>query len=173
MKKSEIEVGKDYAYQYRRNDTDSTYGITRATVTGFTTSYGGAPMVQVDIHRTRWDWDYDENHNRIEDSQKRVDYLEPRKVTLITIVGQYEEELARREALANKRTTEREEYERQSAIRKQWKKDNYDPAMRELIAELSHITRKGYINEDTSLREFDLEQIQAITETLRKVMVNA
>jgi len=173
MKKTDIEIGKDYAYQYRRNDTDSTYGIARATVTGFTTSWGGAPMVEVAIHRTRWDYEYDSEYKRVNGSEKKVNYTEPRKVTLLSLVGEYDEEVARREALEIQRSADMQERERQSAIRKQWKKDTYNPAMAELISELSHVTRKGYINEDTRLSEFDLEQIQAITEALRKVKVYA
>jgi hypothetical protein len=173
MKKADIEVGKDYAYQYRRNDTDSTYGITRATVTGFTTSYGGSVMVLVDIHRTRWDYEYDEKYNRIPDSGKQVDYKESRKVTLLSIVGEYEAEKTRREALAIQRTADTKERERQYEIRKQWEKDIYEPAMAELRAELAIITGKSYIDEDTRLREFDIEQVKAITEALRKVKVYA
>jgi hypothetical protein len=173
MKKADIEIGKDYAYQYRRNDTDSVHGIARATVTGFGSSWGGAVMVEISIHRTRWEYEYDTDYKRIEGSEKRVEYTEPRKVALLTIVGEYEQEKARREAFAIQRTAEMKEYERLREIRKQWKADNYDPAMKELRAELAIITGKSYISEDTRLNEFDIDQIKAITEALRKVMVSA
>jgi hypothetical protein len=94
-------------------------------------------------------------------------------VALLTIVGEYEQEKARREALAIQRTAEIKEYERLREIRKQWKADNYDPAMKELRAELAIITGKSYIDENTRLNEFDIDQIKSITEALRKVMVNA
>lgn len=173
MKKSDIEIGKEYAYQRNRNDVDSTYGIDRATVTGFTTSFNGSPMVQIEIHRVRWDYDIDENYRRIAGTDRKVEYRDARKVTLSTIVGEYEAEKTRREALQEKLLADRKESERLYEIRKQWKRDNYDPAMQELRAELAIITGKGYIHEDTKLKDFDLEQIQAITEALRKISVTA
>lgn len=173
MKKAEIEIGKEYAYQRNRNDEDKTYGIERATVTGFTSSYNGAPMVQIEVHRLRWEYDYTNDWKKVQGSERQVNYKDTKKVTLSTIVGEYEAEKARRDALAIKFTQEQEENRRLKAIRDQWKAENYEPAMAELIAELSHITQKGYVHSGTKLSEFDLEQIKAITEALRKVSVTA
>lgn len=172
MKKNEIKIGGEYAYQRNRNG-NSLYDIERATVTKFTESYGGAPMVEIEIKRKRWDYDLDENWNKVTGSEREVEYLDIKKVPLSTIIGEYETEHARIVAEGIKRSEQREEERRLSQIHNQWKKDVYDPAMKELITELSHITRKGYITERTELQNFDLEQIKAITEALRKVMVEA
>ena len=91
MKQSDIQLGSDYGYQRNRVRAS----IQRATVKGFTSSLRGAPLVEIDIHETRYIYKYDQEGRAIKDSGHLKECLIHREVPLSTIVGPYDQVIAR------------------------------------------------------------------------------
>jgi hypothetical protein len=167
MKQAEIVIGKDYAYQSRKNG-ESASDIERATIKGFTHSFGGAPMVEIDIKRHRWEHEYTADWKRIEGSQHRVDYIDSRKVTLSTIRGDWDTEHSKRVEADAIRLESARKADEAYKIRQEEKRTTYDPALREMLQEIVKIEGKGYISGWDRLETLTLKQVTAITEALRK-----
>lgn len=167
MKKADIAIGNDYAYQRDRNG-ERVHHIERATIVRFTESWQGAPMVEIEIHRTRWEWDYDENYSRIENTARAVPYKDTKTVPLSTIRGDWETELAKRKEADKVREANFIKAEEARKIREEEHRTVYAPAMRELLTEIMKLPEAGYVSEYDALKSFNVETVKAITEALRK-----
>jgi len=161
MKVSDIEIGKAYAYQRNRSESDRLHGIQQAIVTGFTTSHGGSKMIKIELTDNRWEYDYDDKYNRIPDSGRRVDYKISTEVTAMTIVGDWETESARRQAWEIQDKADQEERE----IARQAHKAIHDPAMNELRKAIQRVTGR-YVSEYDRIGSLPTEALIAITEAL-------
>jgi len=168
MKKTEIVIGNDYAYQSRKNG-ESASDIERATVTGFTNSWGGAPMVEIEIKRHRWEHEYTADWKRIEGTQHKVDYIDSKKVTLSTIRGDWETEYNKRLKADEIRKEQRIKHEEANKIIQEERRTIFNPALAEMIEEISKTdTNARWISGWDRLETLSLTQVKAITEALRK-----
>lgn len=166
MKQSDIQLGADYGYQ--RNRVRGS--IQRATVKGFTSSLRGAPLVEIDIHETRYVYKYDQEGRAIKDSGHQALTLTRREVPLSTIVGPYDQVIAEQleKAEANRVLTEQWEAERIKAA--EYDRNVFQPALIQLTKVIEEVTGRSYVHGNDKLNSFKLEQVQALTEALRKAV---
>lgn len=167
MKKTEIVIGNDYAYQSRKNG-ECASDIERATVTGFVNSWGGAPMVEIEIKRHRWEHEYTADWKRIEGTQHKVDYIDSKKVTLSTIRGDWETEYNKRLKTDEIRREQQIKQDEANKIRQEEKRTTYDPALKEMFEEIVKIDGKKWFSDWDKFGSLSLTQVKAITEALRK-----
>lgn len=167
MKKADIAIGNDYAYQRDRNG-ERVHHIERATIVKFTESWQGAPMVEIEIHRNRWEWDYDENYSRIENTARPVAYKDAKTVPLSTIRGDWETELAKRTEADKIREANFIKAEEARKVQEEERRTVYAPAMRALLDEIMKLPESGYVSEYKTLGSLKVETVKAITEALRK-----
>lgn len=167
MKKADILIGNDYAYQRDRNG-ERAHDIERATIIKFTESWQGAPMVEIEIHRSRWECDYDQNYTRIPNTERKVDYKDPKTVPLSTIRGDWDTEFTKRKEADKVRQENFVKAEEARKIREEERRTVYAPAMSALLDEIMKLPEAGYVSEYKTLGSFNLETVKAITEALRK-----
>lgn len=156
MKRTELVVGAELAYQRRTNGTDSTFDIEKAVVLATEphenryrgrelrpVSKGNGVLVKIErrmFGEMKW-------------------YTEV--VQLSTLVGNYTAEIARREALSAAEKVRREQWEAQKAAHHA----EFDPALQAMMAQIKGTTGK-YVSDYTELRKLPLEVVQAITAAL-------
>ena len=167
MKKADILIGNDYAYQRDRNG-ERAHDIERATIVKFTDSYRGAPMVEIEVHRSRWECDYDENYKRIPSTERKVDYIDVKKVPLSTIRGDWETEYNKRVQEDKVRAENFVKAEEARKIREEERRTVYAPAMSALLDEIMKLPNVGYVSQYKTFDSLDIETVKAITEALRK-----
>jgi hypothetical protein len=167
MKKAEIAIGNDYAYQRDRNG-DRTHHIERATIVKFTESWGGAPMVEIEIHRTRWDYDIDENYNKVPNTDRKVAYVDVKKVPLSTIRGDWDTEYTKRTEEDKVRAENFVKAEEARKIREEERRTVYAPALNAMLDEIMKLSNAGHISQMSRFDSLKVETINAITEALRK-----
>ncbi len=167
MKKADILIGNDYAYQRDRNG-DKAYHIERATIVKFTESWGGAPMVEIELPRTRWDYDIDEHYNRVPNTERQVHYKETKKVPLSTIRGDWDTEYNKRVEEDKVRQENFIKAEEARKIREEERRTVYAPAMSALLDEIMKLPNVGYVSQYKTFDSLDIETVKAITEALRK-----
>jgi hypothetical protein len=167
VKKADILIGNDYAYQRDRNG-ERAHDIERATIVKFTDSYRGAPMVEIEVHRSRWECDYDENYTRIPNTERKVAYIDVKQVPLSTIRGDWETEYNKRVQEDKVRAENFVKAEEARKIREEFRRTNYVPAMAELLKEIMKLPKAGYVSNMDRLDSLDIETVKAITEALRK-----
>jgi hypothetical protein len=157
MKRTQLAVGAELAYQRRTNDTDSTFGIDKVIV------------LAVEPHEQAR---YDRTARKVESGNgvlvsvvARHFSNEMRTVTkvvqLSTLVGDYQAEVARREAAQAAETKRREERAAQQAAYSA----EFNPALNAMISEMRKVSTK-HVGDYMVLRELPLEVVNTITAAL-------
>jgi hypothetical protein len=156
MKRTELVVGAELAYQRRTSAADSTYGIEKAVVLAVEPhekGYRGREARPVS----------NGNGVLVSISTRFLGRPDVRTevVQLSTLVGDFAAEMARREAAEAADRTRREQWEAQ----KNAHHAEFDPALRAMMTQIESTTGK-YVSDYTELRKLPLEVVQAITAAL-------